>query len=59
MRAAPYGWLSAYLAAHLPELKGMTAGPQGRAQAQAWFEGLLACFRARNLLTARQQKTTW
>jgi hypothetical protein len=56
MRHAPYEWLNAYLAAHLPELKDVTATPAGRLKARRWFEALTDYFRSRKLTTERQQK---
>jgi hypothetical protein len=56
MRHAPYQWLNAYLSAHLPELEGVTATPEGRAKAQRWFNALIASFEGRQLKTSRQQK---
>src|SRR3954451_18542667 len=56
MRHAPYQWLNAYLAAHLPELKRVTATPQGRLKAQRWFKALTDYFKGRKLTTERQQK---
>ncbi|MBV9491649.1 MAG: hypothetical protein JO069_18310 [Verrucomicrobia bacterium] len=56
MRHTPYQWLNAYLDAHLAELKGVTASPQGRAKARRWFKALTAHFKSRRLTTERQQK---
>ena len=53
---ATYLWLRQILAQLLPELEDLPAGPQGAAQAQAWFQRLLARFVERGLATPAQQK---
>src|SRR4051794_13982417 len=56
MRYASYEWLNAYLSAHLSELEGVTATPEGRAKGRRWFKALTDYFTNRNLKTPRQQK---
>lgn len=52
----PYLWLRQLLAQSLSELEDLPPGPEGQARAQRWFEGLLARFVERGLLTPAQQK---
>ena len=53
---ATYLWLRQLLAQLLPELEDLPTGPQGAAQAQAWFQRLLTRFVERGLQTPAQQK---
>ena len=56
MAAEPHKWLADYLNRHLGDLEGLGASKRDLKAARSWFNALLEYFRARHLVTPKQQK---